>query len=95
MCRDCGNTIKCKNCDITLTYHANSKKLKCHYCGYEEEIVKECPECHSKNIKYFGAGTQKLEEQVHLLFPNASVIRMDVDTVTKKIHMKRFLINLK
>ena len=84
MCRDCGNTIKCKNCDITLTYHANSKKLKCHYCGYEEEIVKECPECHSKNIKYFGAGTQKLEEQVHLLFPNASVIRMDVDTVTKK-----------
>lgn len=84
MCRECGHTIKCKNCDITLTYHANSKKLKCHYCGYEEEIAKECPECHSKNIKYFGAGTQKLEEQIHLLFPEASTIRMDVDTVTKK-----------
>jgi primosomal protein N' len=84
MCRECGHTIKCKNCDITLTYHANSKKLKCHYCGYEEEIAKECPKCHSKNIKYFGAGTQKLEEQIHLLFPEASTIRMDVDTVTKK-----------
>ncbi len=84
MCRDCGHTIKCKNCDITLTYHANAKKLKCHYCGYEEEIAKECPECHSKNIKYFGAGTQKLEEQIHLLFPQANTIRMDVDTVTKK-----------
>ena len=84
MCRDCGHTIKCKNCDITLTYHASNKKLKCHYCGYEEEVVKECPECHGKNIRYFGAGTQKLEEQINLLFPEATTIRMDVDTVTKK-----------
>ena len=84
MCRDCGATIKCKNCDITLTYHASTKKLKCHYCGYEMPIAKQCPECHSENIRYFGAGTQKLEEQVHLLFPEAKTIRMDVDTVTKK-----------
>ena len=84
MCRDCGNTIKCKNCNITLTYHAKEQKLKCHYCGYEIPLLKECPECHSKNIKHFGAGTQKLEEQIHLLFPEASTIRMDIDTVSKK-----------
>ena len=84
MCRDCGHTIKCKNCDITLTYHATNQKLKCHYCGYEQNMVKECPECHGHNIRYFGAGTQKLEEQVHMLFPEASTIRMDVDTVSKK-----------
>ena len=84
MCRDCGNTIKCKNCNITLTYHAKEQKLKCHYCGYEIPLLKECPECHSRNIKHFGAGTQKLEEQIHILFPGATTIRMDVDTATKK-----------
>ena len=84
MCRDCGSTIKCKNCNITLTYHAKGQKLKCHYCGHEEPIGKECPQCHSKNMKHFGAGTQKLEEQIHLLFPEASTIRMDIDTVSKK-----------
>ena len=84
MCRECGYTVKCKRCNITMTYHKNINKLKCHYCGYEENVVKECPECHSKNIKYFGAGTQKLEDEVHKMFPEASTIRMDVDTVTKK-----------
>ena len=84
MCRDCGYTIKCKRCDITLTYHKNEHKLKCHYCGYEQGEVKECPECHGKNIKYFGAGTQKLEDEVKELFPSATTIRMDIDTVTKK-----------
>ena len=84
MCRDCGYTVKCKNCDITLTYHSNTNKLKCHYCGYETNAVTICPECKSHNIRYFGTGTQKLEQEVHKLFPNASTIRMDVDTVTKK-----------
>ena len=84
MCRDCGYTVKCKRCDITMTYHKNENKLKCHYCGYEENVVKECPECHSKNIRYFGAGTQKLEDEVHNIFPDATTIRMDVDTVSKK-----------
>ena len=84
MCRDCGYTVKCKRCNITMTYHKSENKLKCHYCGYEENIVKECPECHSKNIKYFGAGTQRLEDEVHSLFENATTIRMDVDTVSKK-----------
>lgn len=84
MCRDCGYTVKCKNCDITLTYHRKENKLKCHYCGYETNNVTVCPECQSKNIRYFGAGTQKLEEQIHKIFPNASTIRMDIDTVSKK-----------
>ena len=84
MCRDCGYTVKCKNCNITMTYHLNQDKLKCHYCGYEEKKVTTCPNCESKNIKYFGTGTQKLEEEIKKLFPNASTIRMDIDTVTKK-----------
>lgn len=84
MCRDCGYTIKCKNCNITLTYHAYEHKMKCHYCGYEEEIAKVCPKCGSKHIKYFGTGTQKLEEEINKTFPNATTIRMDIDTVSKK-----------
>ena len=84
MCRNCGYTVKCKNCNINLTYHSNKRKLKCHYCGYEENIVTECPKCGSKQIRYFGTGTQKLEYEINKMFPNASTIRMDVDTVTKK-----------
>ena len=84
MCRDCGYVAKCKNCNISLTYHKKEEKLKCHYCGYEEGIHKICPECGSKKIKYFGTGTQKLELEINKIFPNASTIRMDIDTVTKK-----------
>ena len=84
MCRECGYTVKCPNCNISLTYHRFQNKLKCHYCGHEESPLKICPECKSDKIRYFGTGTQKLEEEVKRLFPNASTIRMDVDTVTKK-----------
>ncbi len=84
MCRNCGYTVKCPNCDISMTYHRYGKKLKCHYCGHEENIVNICPECHSDKIRYFGTGTQKLEQEIHKQFPEASTIRMDIDTVTKK-----------
>ena len=84
MCKTCGNVIKCKRCDISMTYHKDEHKLKCHYCGLEEQVPNKCPNCGSKELKYSGAGTQKLEEEVHKLFPNASTIRMDIDTVTKK-----------
>ena len=84
MCRNCGYTVKCKNCDISMTYHSYENKLKCHYCGYEEKLVKICPECGSDKIRYFGTGTQKLEQEIHKQFPQAKTIRMDVDTVTKK-----------
>ena len=84
MCRECGYTVKCKNCDISLTYHRFENKLKCHYCGYEEDVVTVCPECHSTKIRYFGTGTQKLEQEINKVFPQATTIRMDVDTVSKK-----------
>ena len=84
MCRECGYTVKCKNCNISLTYHSYENKLKCHYCGYEENVVTVCPECGSKKIRYFGTGTQKLELEIKKQFPMAKTIRMDVDTVTKK-----------
>ena len=84
MCRECGYTVKCKNCNISLTYHKFENKLKCHYCGYEEPLVKICPECGSDKIRYFGTGTQKLEEEIKAQFPNSKTIRMDIDTVSKK-----------
>ena len=84
MCRNCGYTVKCPNCNISMTYHSYERKLKCHYCGHEENLVTICPECHSDKIRYFGTGTQKLEQEIHKQFPEASTIRMDIDTVTKK-----------
>ena len=72
MCRNCVYTVKCKNCDISLTYHSYEKKLKCHYCGHEEEIVTICPECNSDKIRYFGTGTQKLEQEIHKQFPRSN-----------------------
>ena len=84
MCRECGEPIKCPNCSISLTYHKYENSLKCHYCGFESNVLKICPECGSDKVKYFGTGTQKLEEEINNIFPEASTIRMDIDTVTKK-----------
>lgn len=84
LCRSCGYTVMCQNCDISLTYHKASKRLKCHYCGFEIPIVTECPKCHSKHIKGFGYGTQKVEEELIKEFPEARIIRMDVDTTSNK-----------
>ncbi len=84
MCRDCGYVVKCPNCSIALTYHNFGNVLKCHYCGHEEPITKVCPDCGSSKIKYFGTGTQKVESEIEKLFPEATTIRMDIDTVSKK-----------
>ena len=84
MCRDCGHVFQCRNCNISLTYHKFENKLKCHYCGFEQPIPTICEACGSSKVKYFGTGTQKLEEEIQTLFPSASTIRMDFDTVTKK-----------
>ncbi len=83
-CRSCGYVAKCKNCDITLTYHKNRGTLTCHYCGYTIKKPTKCPECESAYIKEFGTGTQKVEEELKTLFPDISVIRMDVDTTGAK-----------
>ena len=82
-CRSCGEALKCPHCDVSLTYHRDGT-LKCHYCGHEVRIPKNCPECGSPFIAPFGAGTQKLEEMTVKTFPNARVLRMDADTTAKK-----------
>lgn len=84
MCRECGYVLKCKNCNITMTYHKHKNELRCHYCGSTAKVVTTCPECKSDKIRYFGTGTQKLQEEIQKLFPSAATIRMDIDTVTKK-----------
>lgn len=84
MCRDCGYVVNCPDCDISLTYHRFNERMKCHYCGFESQVPHECPECHSEHIRYFGTGTQKVEEELFKVLPEARVIRMDVDTTSKK-----------
>ena len=84
ICRDCGYTAKCRRCNISLTYHEYLNTLKCHHCGYETKNTNICPICNSKNIRFFGTGTEKLQNEIQKLFPNATTIRMDIDTVTKK-----------
>ena len=91
MCRDCGYVLLCPHCDISLTYHRVNEQMKCHYCGFETGVPKTCPECKSDHIRYFGSGTQKVEEELHKLLPEAKVIRMDVDTTTRKGSHERLL----
>lgn len=91
MCRDCGHVSECPHCDIALTYHKRQNRLKCHYCSHEEQMPTECPECESKTIRYFGTGTQKVEEALQELIPEARVIRMDVDTTRRKGAHERLL----
>jgi primosomal protein N' (replication factor Y) (superfamily II helicase) len=84
MCRDCGYVLECPHCDISLTYHRINQRVKCHYCSYEESLPKTCPSCESDYIRFFGTGTQKVEEELGKLFPTARIIRMDVDTTSRK-----------
>ena len=82
-CRDCGNVLKCPNCDISLTYHKSSNTNRCHYCNYSIKNVDKCNVCGSSNIKEYGLGTEKLEEEIVRMF-SARVVRMDMDTTSKK-----------
>lgn len=82
-CRSCGHVLKCPHCDVSLTIHKD-QKMRCHYCGYEQPVVKICPECGSPYIGGFRAGTQAIEEVVRKEFPNAGILRMDMDTTRKK-----------
>lgn len=82
-CRSCGHVMECPHCDVSMTYHKDGS-LKCHYCGYEQPMPKICPECGSPYIAAFGLGTQKVEAAIHKEFPNAKVLRMDMDTTKKK-----------
>lgn len=87
-CKDCGEVIKCPNCDISLTYHKTSNTLRCHYCGYGTKVQDTCPSCYGRSLTMYGLGTEKLEEEMVKKF-NARVVRMDLDTTTsKKAHSK-------
>jgi len=90
-CRNCGNVLVCPHCSISLTYHIKNNRLVCHYCGYSIRNVSICPTCGSNYIRYFGIGTQRVEEEIKALFPEATVIRMDVDTTGSKYSHEKIL----
>lgn len=83
MCRNCGEVIRCPHCDVSLTYHSSSNLLKCHYCGFVKPNVSSCPSCGSGKIRFVGSGTEKIIEELEKLLPEARVLRVDMDTVSK------------
>ncbi len=83
-CKSCSEVVTCPNCSISLTYHFTNKKLMCHYCGFSMDITDECPSCKEHQLKYIGLGTQKVEEDLKILYPDAKVLRMDTDTMMSK-----------
>jgi len=92
-CRGCGHVMKCPHCDVSLTYHVagGDGRLHCHYCGHVQDVPEICPECASPYIRFFGAGTQKIEEELRKMFPGVGVIRMDIDTTSGKEGHARLL----
>lgn len=90
-CRECGYVARCPGCGLSLTYHKAGSQAVCHYCGYHEPAPNKCPECGSKYIRYFGSGTEKLEEAVSDLFPEYAAERLDLDTVKRKGELMRKL----
>lgn len=88
-CKNCGYTFKCPHCDITLTYHKTSSTLRCHYCGYATKTYDTCPSCNEKAINDLGVGTEKIEEELQRIFPDRRILRMDIDTTSRKgMHQK-------
>jgi primosomal protein N' (replication factor Y) len=95
LCRSCGQPLRCKHCDISLTFHQRANAFKCHYCGFSRSATAPCDICGSAEIKKIGLGTEKLEATVQKLFPDARVARMDRDTTTKKGAIVKLLKGLK
>lgn len=94
LCKICAYTPKCINCDVSLTYHKHTNKLHCHYCGYKEDIPHICPACGSTHIEYKGFGTEKVEDELSLLLPDARIARMDLDTTRSRSSLQTILNNL-
>jgi primosomal protein N' (replication factor Y) len=93
LCRTCGETIKCKNCDITLTFHRREKKLICHYCNYREAVPRVCPKCVSEYLYFVGEGTENIEDQLKKRFPTMRIARVDRDTMTHKGELDQILLD--
>jgi len=91
LCRECGETAQCKNCAIAMTYHKREHRLICHYCGFMRPAPKTCPKCGSEYVQYLGTGSEKLEEILHSLFPQARIARLDRDTVRGRDDLERVL----
>ena len=91
LCRECGESVHCKNCAISMTYHKREHRLVCHYCGYMRPAPKTCPNCGSEFVQYLGTGSEKLEHLLHGLFPQARIARLDRDTVRGHDDFERML----
>lgn len=91
LCRECGHVMRCQHCNVPLVYHLQDGKLRCHYCDASQASPSTCPACHSRYIRYFGAGTQRLEEELTNLFPGVRLARLDQDTTGKKGSTDRIL----
>ena len=91
LCRACGDTVQCKNCAIAMTHHKRQRKLACHYCGYARPVPQTCPKCGSEYVQFLGSGSEKLEELLHGMFPQARLARLDRDTVRGRGDFERVL----
>lgn len=95
MCSSCGHVFKCPSCDVSLVYHKETNRLQCHYCETVHPIPRECPQCHSSRILYLGAGTERIEEELHHFLPEARIQRFDLDSTRKKNSAKDILDNFR
>ena len=89
-CSECGTVNSCPNCSISLTYHIKNNRLMCHYCGYSVPFSVKCNNCHNDTVKFKGMGTQKLEEELNLIVPNARILRMDTDTTSSRYSYEKY-----
>ena len=94
-CRACGERVECVNCSVTLTYHRRDRRLLCHYCGYAEKIPQVCAKCGSEHVQFMGAGSERVEDELHAEFPEARIARLDRDTVTGKRQFEDILRNFR
>lgn len=90
-CASCGWVASCPNCSISLTYHSANHRLMCHYCGYSEKAPSKCPECGAEHIRFLGIGTQKIEEELKLLFKDAKILRLDADSTSSRDSYTKYL----
>ncbi len=92
-CEDCGEIETCNNCSVPLVFHINKNSLMCHYCGFIKNIINECSTCKSPNLKHFGSGTEKVEDELQFYFPNAVIKRIDSDSINKKNYLSNILLS--